>query len=56
MAAPTPRICRTRDEAFAAGWNDGLRDRETHPLTTSEQARLAVLLRPYLTDKARKTA
>lgn len=56
MAAPAQRVCRTRDDAFAAGWEDGARDRETRPLTAAETARLSVLLRPYLTDKARKTA
>ena len=56
MAAQQSRICRTRDDAFAAGWNDGLRDREACPLTASEAARLAVLLRPYLADRGRKTA
>ena len=50
------RICRTRDDAFAAGWEDGVRDRQTRPLTVSETARLAVLLRPHLTDRGRKTA
>lgn len=50
---PTRRLCRTRDEAFAAGWDDAQNDR---PLTAGEAARIAVLLRPYLTDKARKTA
>ena len=55
MAAPATarRICRSRDDAFAAGQEDAKGDR---PLSLSETARLAVLLRPYLTDKARKTA
>jgi hypothetical protein len=55
MAGPKPtrRLCRTRDEAFAAGWDDAQNDR---PLAVGEAARLAALLRPYLTDKARKTA
>lgn len=54
---PTPRrMCRTPDEAFAVGWEDGLRDRETHPLTVGERARLAVLLRPYLTGEDRRAA
>jgi hypothetical protein len=53
MADPKRRICRTRDDAFAAGQEDARHDR---PLSLGETARLAVLLRPYLTDQARKTA
>jgi hypothetical protein len=45
-AAVKPRrLCRTPEEAFAAGWEDGAND---PPLTDAQIAKLAVLLRPYL--------
>lgn len=53
MADPERRICRTPDESFAAGLADAKKHR---PLSPAECTRLAALLRPYLTDKARKTA
>lgn len=48
-----PRICRTREEAFAAGWEDGATDR---PLSPAEIARLAALWRPYYRPAAADTA
>lgn len=46
MAAETPRrICRTPEEAFQAGWDDGAND---PPLTRAQIDRLAPLWRPYL--------
>lgn len=47
-----PRICRTVDEAFAAGWADAKDDR---PLSPAEITRAAALLRPYLADKTRES-
>ena len=38
------RICRTAEEAFKAGWDDGANDR---PLSREEIARIAALWRPY---------
>lgn len=51
MADEPKRICRTPDDAFAAGSADAANDR---PLDLTEIARLTVLLRPHLAD--RKTA
>lgn len=47
---PRRRICRTVDEAFAAGQADAKNDR---PLSPAEIARLAALLRPHLAPKDR---
>jgi hypothetical protein len=41
--------CRTADDAFAAGWEDGADDK---PLTQQEIEQLAVLHSPYLTPRA----
>lgn len=38
------RLCRTPDEAFQAGWEDGAHD---PPMTPEQQRRLVALLRPY---------
>jgi hypothetical protein len=43
------RLCRTADEALAAGWEDGADDA---PLTRSEIEQLVALHSPYLTPKA----
>lgn len=40
-----PRLCRTPEEAWQAGWDDGADD---PPMTDTQIAKLAVLLRPYL--------
>ncbi|HEY9368744.1 hypothetical protein [Streptomyces sp.] len=55
MITPTPRICRTPDEAFAAGQADAKHHR---PLSPAEITRLVALLRPYRDDllRERKTA
>lgn len=46
MATEKPaRLCRTPEECWQAGWDDGAND---PPLTPSQIARLTVLLRPYL--------
>jgi len=50
---PARRICRTREEAFRAGWEDGADDR---PLSRAEIARLAALWRPYYRPRAADTA
>jgi len=42
-------VCRTADEAFAAGWEAGADDA---PLTQQEIEQLAVLHGPYLQPKA----
>lgn len=39
------RICRTPEEAFQAGWDDGANDR---PLSPDEIRAIAALMRPYL--------
>jgi len=39
-------VCRTVDECFAAGWEDGADD---EPLTQQETERLAALHSPHLT-------
>lgn len=43
-APPAPRICRTREEAFQAGWDDAEYDR---PPSEAEVHRIAALWRPY---------
>lgn len=42
-------ICRTAEEACAAGWEDGVDDA---PLTQQEIERLVALHSPYLTPQA----
>jgi hypothetical protein len=42
-------ICRTTEEAYAAGWDDGADDA---PLTQQEIERLVALHSPYLTPQA----
>ena len=42
-------VCRTADEAFAAGWEDGADDA---PLTQEEIEHLSVLHAPYLATQA----
>lgn len=42
-------ICRTPEECFAAGWEDGADDA---PLTQQEIERLVALHAPYLTPQA----
>lgn len=42
-------ICRTAEEAYAAGWEDGADDA---PLTQQETERLVSLHSPYLTEAA----
>lgn len=42
------RICRTPQEAFAAGWDDGAND---PPLTDEQITRLVALHSPYLRPK-----
>jgi hypothetical protein len=39
------RICRTPQESFEAGWNDGA---DGPPLTPEQRTRIAALLRPYI--------
>ncbi|MEV1245183.1 hypothetical protein [Nonomuraea sp. NPDC049750] len=41
----TSRICRTPEDAFVAGWEDGASD---PPLTDEQRTRLAALLAPYV--------
>jgi hypothetical protein len=50
MAAKQPkrRICRTPDEAWQAGWEDGADD---PPMTQAQIDRLVHLLRPYLINR-----
>ena len=48
------RPCRTPEDCFRAGWEDGARLGER--LTARQRERLAILLRPYLAEPARKTA
>lgn len=52
----TQRICRTPDEAFAAGWADGADDK---PLTPAEIAQMVQLharhLRPETSGPARSS-
>jgi hypothetical protein len=43
--APRRRICRTPEESFAAGWEDGAHDR---PLSREEILRIAALIGPDL--------
>ena len=43
------RICRTPEECFTAGWEDGADD---EPLTPQEIERLVVLHAPYLHTEA----
>ncbi len=45
-AAPSrgPRFCRTPEESFQAGWDDGADD---PPLTDAQRTQLAALLGPY---------
>lgn len=42
-------ICRSAEEAYAAGWEDGADDA---PLTQQEIERLVALHSPYLTTQA----
>jgi hypothetical protein len=42
-------ICRTAEEAYAAGWEDGADDA---PLSQEETERLVALHSPYLTPRA----
>lgn len=49
-----PRICRTPEDCFRAGWEDGARLGER--MTARQRERLATLLRPYLAEPTRKTA
>lgn len=44
MTAPR-RLCRTPDEIFQAGWDDGAQDA---PLSPSERTRIAALLAPHI--------
>lgn len=43
-SARSKRICRTPDEAFAAGWEDGANDA---PLTPEQRRHILGLIRPY---------
>lgn len=43
------RLCRTPEDAFAAGWDDGADDA---PLSQQEIERLVALHSPYLTPAA----
>ncbi|WP_165975231.1 hypothetical protein [Actinomadura rubrisoli] len=49
---PKRRICRTPDEAFRAGQEDGRHDR---PLSPAEITRIATLLRPHLREPRSET-
>jgi len=53
MSDKRQRLCRTVDEAWAAGQEDARGDR---PLSPAEIHRLATLLRPYLAPQSRKSA
>ncbi|NAS22440.1 hypothetical protein GT755_12185 [Herbidospora sp. NEAU-GS84] len=44
MTAPR-RLCRTPDEIFQAGWDDGMTD---PPLTPEQRTRIAALLAPHV--------
>lgn len=46
-------ICRTPEEAFARGWEDGADD---PPLTKRQIARLSVLLAPFLRPRMEDAA
>lgn len=41
------RTCRTAEDAFRAGWDDGADDA---PLTPEQQRRVLALVRPYRDD------
>ena len=43
-------LCRTPDDCFAAGWDDGVDDK---PLTQAEIERLTSLHGPYLRPEAK---
>ncbi|MGJ6968790.1 hypothetical protein ACSDR0_43500 [Streptosporangium sp. G11] len=45
MTVTRPGICRTAEECFRAGWDDGAND---PPLTPAQRTRLAALLGPYI--------
>lgn len=47
------RRCRTPQDAFAAGWEDGADDR---PLSPQEISRIAALWRPYYRPTETPTA
>jgi hypothetical protein len=42
-------ICRTVDDAFAAGWDDGATDK---PMTPAQRLRLVALLAPHVQPHA----
>lgn len=44
-AATPPRLCRTSEECFQAGWDDAA---DMPPLTPSQVARLTTLWRPQI--------
>lgn len=48
-AEQVARICRTPDDAFAAGWHDGADD---PPMTPEQRTRIAALLAPYVRPAA----
>lgn len=45
----TRRICRTAEDAFMAGWQDGADD---PPLTEEQRTRIAALLAPHIRPAA----
>ncbi len=42
---PPRRLCRTPEEIWQAGWEDGAND---PPLTPAQRTRIAALLGPYI--------
>ena len=50
---PLPRLLRTPEECFQAGWDAGANDR---PLSRAEIERIAALWRPYYKPSAARTA
>ena len=45
MSEKPRRLCRTPEESFQAGWDDGA---DEPPLTNEQILRLAALLGPYI--------
>lgn len=48
--AALSKICRTPEDAFAAGWDDGAND---PPLTDRQRTHLAALLAPHIRPAAK---
>lgn len=48
-APKQPRACRTADDAFAAGWDDGATD---SPMTPAQRLKLVALLAPHVQPRA----